>query len=60
MKKHILKKIDEAIASDETSEKNKILFEEAKNKLIQAKTENKIIKIVAVVIRIMTGLFEDD
>lgn len=60
MKKNILKRIDEAIASNTTSEKNKKLFKEAKTKLKQAKTENRIIKIVAVVIKIMTGLFEDD
>lgn len=60
MKKNILDKIDEALASDNTSEKNKRLLKEVKTKLEKVKTENKVIKIVAVVIKIITGLFEDD
>ena len=60
MKKNILDKINEAIASDNTSEENKILLQEVKTKLEKAKNENTIIKIVAIAIKIITGLFEDD
>jgi len=60
MKNEIIKKIDEAINSEKTSRENKLLLIEAKKKLRKAETENRIIKIVVVIIKIITGLFEDD
>jgi len=60
MKDKIIKKIDEAINRKNTSNENKLLLIEARKKLIKAKTENRIIKIVAVIIKVITGLFDND
>lgn len=57
--KNILEKIDEAVASKKTSEENKKLLLETKEELIKAKTEKKIIQIIAIIIKIITG-FSDD
>lgn len=57
--KNILEKIDEAVASNKTSEENKKLLLEAKEELIKAKTEKRIIQIIAIIIKIITG-FSDD
>lgn len=60
--KNILEKIDEAIASNKTSEENKILLTEVKKELINAQSENKsdleILKIIALLIKIFTDFFE--
>lgn len=59
--KTILEKIDEAVASNKTSEENKILLLEAKKELINAKTDNKsdleILKIITLLIKIITDFF---
>ena len=60
--KNILEKIDEAIASNKTSEENKILLTEVKKELINAQSDNKsdleILKIIALLIKIFTDFFE--
>lgn len=60
--KNILEKIDEAIASNKTSEENKILLTEIKKELINAQSDNKsdleILKIIALLIKIFTDFFE--
>ncbi|WP_298116715.1 hypothetical protein [Flavobacterium sp.] len=57
----ILKKIDEAVASDKTSEENKKLLLEIKEELLNAKSENKseleILKIITLLIKIITDFF---
>jgi hypothetical protein len=59
--KNILEKIDEAIASETTSEENKKLLLEIKEELLIAKSENKsefeILKIIALLIKIITDIF---
>jgi hypothetical protein len=57
--KNIIEKIEEAVASKKTSEENKKLLLEAKEELIKAKTEKRIIQIIAIIIKIITG-FSDD
>ncbi len=57
--KNILEKIDEAVASNKTSEENKKLLLEAKEELIKAKTEKRIIQIIAIIIKIITGFLDD-
>lgn len=60
--KNILEKIDEAIASETTSEENKKLLLEIKKELLIAKSENKseleTLKIIALLIKIFTDFFE--
>lgn len=60
--KNILEKIDEAVASETTSEENKKLLLEIKEDLLNAKSENKseleILKIVALLIKIISDFFE--
>jgi len=55
--KNILEKIDEAIASDVTSEETKKLLIEIREELTNAKTELKVLEIVAALVKIFTGLF---
>lgn len=59
--KNILEKINEAIASDKTSEENKKLLLEIKEELLNAKSENKseleILKIITLLIKIITDFF---
>ncbi|WP_460573643.1 hypothetical protein [Flavobacterium koreense] len=59
--KNILEKINEAIASDKTSEENKKLLLEIKEELEIAKSENKseleILKIITLLIKIITDFF---
>lgn len=59
--KNILEKIDEAIASETTSEENKKLLLEIKEELLIAKSENKsefeILKIIALLIKFITEIF---
>ncbi len=59
MNKEIFKKIDEAIASSETPEETKKLLQEVKEELKNAKTEKRIAQIMAILIRIITGFFDD-
>jgi hypothetical protein len=60
--KKILEKIDEAIASETTSEENKKLLLEIKEELLIAKSENKsdldILKMITLLIKIITDFFE--
>ncbi|WP_375587011.1 hypothetical protein [Flagellimonas aurea] len=51
-KKNILKKIDEAIASEETTEFNRELLIEIKEKLEKAKTTQDIAKVVLKVLEL--------
>jgi hypothetical protein len=55
--KHILEKINEAIASEKTSEENKKLLSEIKEELTNAKTELKILEIIACLIKIISDFF---
>jgi hypothetical protein len=55
--KHILEKINEAIASEKTSEENKKLLLEIKEELANAKTELKILEVIASLIKIITTFF---
>ncbi len=60
--KKILEKIDEAVASETTSEENKKLLLEIKDELLNAKSENKseleILKIIALLIKFISDFFE--
>ncbi|WP_179004285.1 hypothetical protein [Winogradskyella forsetii] len=60
MKKNILDKINDALLSDEISDETKVLLIDVKRNLKQAKTEKRITQIVAVLIKIITGFFDDD
>ena len=55
--KHIIEKINEAIASEKTSEENKKLLSEIKDELTNAKTELKILEIIACLIKIISDFF---
>ncbi len=55
--KHIIEKINEAIASEKTSEENKQLLSEIKEELTNAKTELKILEIIACLIKIISDFF---
>jgi len=55
--KHILEKINEAIASEKISEENKKLLLEIKEELTNAKTELKVLEIIASLIKIVTAFF---
>ena len=55
----IYKKIDEAIASEKTSEETKVLLKEIKSELKRANTEKKVASILALLIKLITGLFDD-
>ena len=59
MNKKILKKIDEAIASKGNTEETKKLLKEVKTELKQAKTEKRIAQLMAILIKIITGLFDN-
>jgi len=55
--KHILEKINEAIASEKTSEENKKLLLDIKQELSNAKTELKVLEIIASLVKIVTAFF---
>ena len=55
--KHIIEKINEASASEKTSEENKKLLSEIKEELTNAKTELKILEIIACLIKIISDFF---
>lgn len=57
--KNILNKIDEAIASKNTSEETRKLLIEAKKELLRAKTEPQIFQILALIIKIITGFLDN-
>lgn len=59
MKQNILSKIDEALASKNTSEETKTLLSEVKYELKAAKTEKRVAQIIAILIKIITGFFDD-
>ena len=59
MKKNILKKIEEALASKRTSEETKKILSEVKYELKQAKTEKRVAQIIAILIKVITGFFDD-
>lgn len=53
---NILEKIDEAVASEKTSEENRKILLEAKKELIKAKTETRVFQVIGIIIKIITGL----
>ena len=55
--KHIIEKINEAIASVKKLEENKKLLSEIKEELTNAKTELKILEIIACLIKIISDFF---
>jgi len=55
--KNIIEKIDEAIASNKTSEENKKVLAEAKKELIKAKTETRVLQALAIIIKIISGFW---
>lgn len=59
MKKNILKKIDEALKSRESTEETKKLLREVKIELKQAKTEKRVAQLIAILIKVITGFFDD-
>jgi len=60
MKQKILDKINEAIASKKNSEETKKLLKEIKLELAQAKTEKRVAQAIAILIKLITGFFDDD
>ena len=59
MNKKIFKKIDEAIASKNNTEETKKLLKEVKTELKQAKTEKRVAQLIAILIKVITGFFDD-
>ncbi|WP_053976891.1 hypothetical protein [Mangrovimonas xylaniphaga] len=59
MKNNILEKIEEALASQNTTQETKKLLEEVKSELKKAKTEKRIVQLIAILIKIITGFFDD-
>jgi|GEM_PF-2725930 len=60
MKQNILNKINEALASKSTSEETKKLLSEVKYELKQAKTEKRVAQVIAILIKVITGFFDED
>ena len=59
MKENILQQIDEALASKHTSEETKKLLSEVKYELKQAKSEKRVAQVIAILVKIITGFFDD-
>ncbi len=58
-KKEILKKIDKHLSSKKLSKQDIKELESLKTELIIANTEKRILYLLAILIKIVTGLFED-